>query len=100
MIMGIVSLLLFCTCINIPVAVAAIIFGIIYLCSRPESKVYGIVGIITAALSILCFVAMIALAWVPVQAYYEQIEDSIDLYLPDGSFDGEDIFEDDFYGDS
>ena len=106
MIMGIVSLILFCTCINIPIALAAIIFGIIYLSGQQESKVYGIVGIITAALSILCFFAMIALAWRPVQSYYQEIEDSIDMRLPNGIYDGDDIFdsddifdEDDFFED-
>ena len=95
MIMGIVSLILFCTCINIPVAIAGIILGIIYLCGQPESKVYGIVGIITSALSIFAFIAMISLAWVPAQSYYQEIEDSIDLRLPNGIYDGDDIFDED-----
>ena len=59
MILGIVALVFFCSCINLPLAVIAIILGIIQLV-RPESKKgMAITGIITSAASILLFIIMI-----------------------------------------
>lgn len=55
-IFGIISLVFFCSCINIITGVAAIIFGIIQL-STGEGKARGIsiAGIVTAAISIVFF---------------------------------------------
>lgn len=52
MILGIISLLLFCTCINWITGILAIIFGIIQL-TKKNAKGFAVAGIITAALSIL-----------------------------------------------
>lgn len=52
MILGIISLLLFCTCINWITGILAIIFGIIQL-TKKSAKGFAVAGIITAALSIL-----------------------------------------------
>ena len=56
MVLGILSLVLFCTCINIPLAIAAIIFGIIQLTKKGTSKAMPIAGIVTSALSIVLFI--------------------------------------------
>ncbi len=56
LIFGIVSLVFFCSCINIFTGVAAIIFGIIQLVTgKGTGKGISIAGIVTAALSIILF---------------------------------------------
>ena len=52
MVLGIASVLLFCTCFNIVTAILAVIFGIIQLVKN-KNKVFAIVGISTAAVSII-----------------------------------------------
>lgn len=52
MVLGILSILLFCTCFNIITAILAVIFGIIQLV-KCKNKVFAIVGISTAAASII-----------------------------------------------
>ena len=52
MVLGIISLLLFCTCVNWITGILAIVFGILQLV-RGREKGFAIAGIITAALSIL-----------------------------------------------
>lgn len=52
MVLGIVSILLFCTCANFLTATLAIIFGIVQL-ARNKDKTFAITGIITAAISIV-----------------------------------------------
>lgn len=56
MILGIVSLVLFCSCVNILLAIAAIIFGIIQLATPGSKKGMAIAGLITSILSILLFI--------------------------------------------
>lgn len=55
MVLGIISLVLFCTCCNLLLAVLAIVFGIIHLVRCKSGKGFGIAGIVTAALSIISF---------------------------------------------
>lgn len=52
MVLGITSLLLFCTCVNFVLAILAIIFGIVQLMKHKE-RAFAITGIVTAVLSIL-----------------------------------------------
>ncbi len=52
LVLGIISLVLFCTCCNVIFAVLAIIFGIIQI-TKKSGKGIAIGGIITAALSII-----------------------------------------------
>ncbi len=72
MILGIVSLALFCTCINIPLAIAAVVFGVLHLIRRPDNKVFGIVGIVTSVISVVAFILMAVLMWSPLVAYYNE----------------------------
>lgn len=58
MVCGIIALILFCTCINIPLAAAAIILGIIYLVNyEPVNRGFAITGLVTGILSIALFIA-------------------------------------------
>lgn len=50
---GIVALLLFCTCLNIPLAVVSIIFGILHLSNPSAKKGFAIAGLIISAVSIV-----------------------------------------------
>ena len=60
LILGILSIALFCTCINVVLSALSLIFGIIYLVSYvPERKSFAITGIILAAASILMFIISI-----------------------------------------
>ena len=52
LVLGIASIVLFCTCINYVTALLAIIFGIIHII-KGNNKVFGIVGIATAAISVI-----------------------------------------------
>ena len=72
MILGILSLVLFCTCLNIPLAIAAVIFGVLQLCRGPQARGMAIAGIVTAVLSVFALFAMIALMWTPFMEYYQQ----------------------------
>lgn len=62
MVLGIISLLCFCTCINIVPAILAIVFGIIQIMSY-EQKGMAIAGIVTGALSICLLISCYALAF-------------------------------------
>lgn len=60
MVLGIISLLCFCTCINVVLAILAIIFGIIQIVSY-EGKGMAIAGIVTATISVILFVTCFGL---------------------------------------
>ena len=60
LILGILSIALFCTCINVVLSALSLIFGIIYLASYvPEKKGLAITGIILAAASIIMLIISI-----------------------------------------
>ena len=52
LVLGIVSLVLFCTCVNVLLAVIAIVFGIVQLAKPQAKKGMAIAGIITSAVSL------------------------------------------------
>lgn len=52
LVLGIVALLLFCTCINVPIAIIGLVFGIVQLV-RSEKRGLAIGGVVTCALSLL-----------------------------------------------
>lgn len=90
LILGIVSLLLFCTCINWLTAILAIIFGIIQVVQYKE-KGLAIGGIITAIVSLLFTIILYTLVWVGMIAdgYSESFDyfDSYDTYYDDEYYD-------------
>lgn len=56
MVLGLVSLILFCTGINIIIAILAIVFGIIHLVKQKQKSGMAVAGIITAVVGILAFI--------------------------------------------
>ncbi len=95
MILGIISLLLFCTCLNWVTGVLAIIFAIIQL-AKGGQRAYPIVGIITAGVSfLLCIVTYLFFSFSaindPSYKSYPYYYNSYDTY--DGYSDA------DLYGD-
>lgn len=64
MICGIAALVLFCMCINIPLAIVALILGIVCLAKKDGAgKGMAIAGIITAAISVLLFFILCGLVF-------------------------------------
>lgn len=58
MVLGIIALVLFCSCFNILLAVLSIIFGIIHLVRCRGGKGFAIAGIIMSVLSVIAFFVM------------------------------------------
>ncbi|MEE1248617.1 MAG: hypothetical protein UHU19_05250 [Lachnospiraceae bacterium] len=102
LILGIISLILFCTCINIPLAILAIIFAIVQMVKGGKSgagKGMAIAGLITGIASLVCFIVfyvMIAVGIVdagsdfyydtPYEYFEEDFEDDIDDFFDDLSY--------------
>lgn len=111
LVLGIISLILYCTCINILLAVLAIIFGILQLVQKDSPKGMAIAGIITSSLSIIFFVIslIVFMSSTEFQDAFEQgfqngiqgdfnfnipFEDSDDLY---NGYDDDDDYDDDYH---
>ncbi|MEE3480536.1 MAG: DUF4190 domain-containing protein [Lachnospiraceae bacterium] len=61
MALGICAVALFCSFINIPLAIAAIVLGIVYLVSyEPVDRGFAVTGIVTGIVSIVLLIASIA----------------------------------------
>ena len=98
LILGIISLVLFCTCINIPRAVLAIIFAIVQLVKSGKNgagKGMAIAGLITGIASLVCFVVFYVMIAVGIaddggdfyyNTPYEEFEDDIDDFFDDLSY--------------
>ena len=86
LVLGIVSLLCFCTCINIVLAILAIIFGIIQIISY-ESRGMAIGGIVTATISIILFVTCYGLLFSNA-TFVKMVEDEMS-----NGFNQRDIYE-------
>ncbi len=98
MVLGILSLVLFCTCINIPLAITAVIFGILQLGKKAGGRGMAVTGIVTAALSVIALIASVVLLWGPFKAYYyEELMDDYPRYdyreYIDNYDDYDDLFE-------
>ena len=95
LILGIVSVLLFCTCINWVTGILAIIFGIIQITKNKEQGL-AIGGIITAAISMVLSVVLYLAMWFGMtnagityeDLLYDQYDDSYDGGGNDGWYDG------------
>ena len=104
LILGIASLVLFCSCMNVFTAILAIIFGVIQLVSYEEGKGMAIAGIVTSALSIVFLVVFWALALTSsgvsdilesddfLENYQEYLDDDYDDFDEDYDFDEDDFF--------
>ena len=96
LILGIVSVLLFCTCINWVTGILAIIFGIIQITKNKENGL-AIGGIITAAISMVLSVVLYLAMWFGMtnagityeDLLYDQYDDSYDSDGSDAWYDGD-----------
>lgn len=61
MVLGILALVFFCGCINIPLAIISIIFAIIHINRKSGSIGFAIAGIVTSVISVILTVIMIAI---------------------------------------
>ena len=59
MVLGILALVFFCGCINIPLAIISIIFAIIHINRKTGSIGFAIAGIVTSVISVILTVIMI-----------------------------------------
>lgn len=64
MILGILSLVLFCTCLNIPLAILSVVFAIVHLNRRAGSGGFAVAGIITSVVSVILTIITIVLLYV------------------------------------
>lgn len=58
MVLGILSIVLSCTCINIPMAIIAIIFAVVHFGRNSSNRGFGIAGIVTAVVSLVLTVLL------------------------------------------
>lgn len=102
LVLGILALVTFCTgCINIPLAVLSIIFGIVQLVKR-TGKGLAIGGLITSVLSMIAFVVFFAIIGMSIPKFSDLDDYSsfIDEYNQDDSYDYNDSYDyDDSYDD-
>lgn len=91
MVLGITSVVFFCSCINIPMAILAIIFGIVQL-ARGGKKSMPITGLITGIVSLVCFAAFWILVFTTGYGEY-----NFSSKMPEEIY--EDIFDDDTFED-
>ena len=95
MILGIMSLVLFCTCLNIPLSVAAVIFGGLHLGRSTEGRAMAVTGIVSAILSVIAFIVTLVLLWGPFQSFYwEVIQEMPYSSEYDGDYDYESDYDD------
>lgn len=59
LVLGILSLVLFWTFLNIPLAIIAVIFGIVHICRRSRGIGLAVGGIVTAIVSVILTVVMV-----------------------------------------
>ena len=59
MVLGILAIVLFCGCINIPLAILSIIFAVIHINRKTGSIGFAIAGIVTSVISVILTVFMI-----------------------------------------
>ena len=59
MVLGILALVFFCGCINIPLAIISIIFAIIHINRKTGSIGFAIAGMVTSIISVILTVVMI-----------------------------------------
>ncbi len=98
LICGVIALLLFCTCLNIPLAIMSVIFGVVQIVNYKEKLLAGIGIALSAASLILMILAIIVLMGmnlnigsgnVPDINDYNSYEEYFEQYfnnLEDGSF--------------
>lgn len=59
MVLGILALVFFCGCINIPLAILSIIFAIIHISRKTGSNGFAVAGIVTSVISVILTIMVI-----------------------------------------
>lgn len=95
MVLGIVSLLMFCTCLNFILAITAIVLGIVQLNINKE-KSGAIVGIVTGVASLVLSIIlwMMFIIGAPTDTYYDSYDSYYDYYDSYDSYDYNDSYYD------
>lgn len=94
MVLGILALVFFCGCINIPLAIISIILAIIQLSRRGEGKGFAIAGIVTSAISVILMILAI------IVLYIGGVSTTLRAYtMPFEYFMDDDDYYDDYYDD-
>ena len=88
MVLGLISLVLFCTGINIITAILAIVFGIIHLVKQKQNPGMAVAGIVTAVVGILAFVTY----WLLIIHAAGRTSGSVTLKVEDVLFTGDTLF--------
>ena len=97
LVLGVISMVLFCSCINIPLAILAIVFGIIQLTKPDSAKGMAIGGIVTGVISLIAFVVFCIGIWGSVdfqERFQRGFQKSLEEQLENAPF------EDDFLNDT
>lgn len=95
LVLGIISLLLFCTCVNWITGTLAIIFGIIQIAKNRE-KGFAVAGIVTAGISMLFAVVLYVSMAAGLSAAGMDYRDLYDSYYGGYDYDG---YYDNYYDD-
>lgn len=98
MVLGIISLVLFCSCLNVPLAIVAVILGVIQLAKAGTGKGMAIAGIITSCLSIVLligFVVMFMLSANFAEAFEQGMQEGLEMY----EYNYDELFPEDFEGE-
>lgn len=107
MTLGILSLLLFCTCVNVVLAIVAIVFGIVQLGRTENRKAMAVTGIVTSVLSLILLVIFIIafMGSADFQQGFREVQENFNYNYEDGFYDDYDQYDydyddaDDFYED-
>lgn len=59
MVLGILSLVFFCGCFNIPLAILSIIFAILHISRKTGSNGFAVAGIVTSVIAVILTIVMI-----------------------------------------
>lgn len=106
MVLGILALVFFCGCFNIPLAILSIVFAIIHISRKTGSNGFAVAGIVTSVISVILTIVMVvglfaygAFSGAKGRMYvdtlpFEYFMDGDDFY---DYYDGDDSY--DFYGD-
>ena len=97
MVLGILALVFFCGCINIPLAIISIIFAIVHINRKTGSIGFAIAGIVTSAISVILTVILIL---VVMYAGFGSTAWTYSETLPFEYFMDGEGFPDDFDGDT
>lgn len=93
MVLGILSILLFCTCIDVLTGVLAIIFGIVHLTTKKKRRGMAITGIVTGIIAILLTVFMvIGYSQKFAEGFAQEYQEEYNKYFQEQNIGGDNFF--------